>query len=576
MNRLARRRGALLAVTVASAALTVVAAYLVTTRYARDFAERSAVTIAGYLALVTPASKDRSDYDLPRLLVRARALETLPGWTPQVEVYHATAPLVHATGEPLATPELARLRREETVGWHGGAAIAPLLDRDEWDVVGAVSVRAPALGGAGLAAWALAALVVTLAMGARAVRPPLLPLSPGAGRALSGYGAAAFILALATYAQVRGAARRATDQWLTDTRMLVQEAAASPDRPALTDVARAARGGELVAGDSGAADPLRSRRGGLIRATLAVRLGPGHWAELRAPAAEAGTYGWLLLTLGLALLGPATVWLAAWGERTARHPRHVRETLAAWAFLAPSLCHLAVFSVVPLLLAIPLGVANVTRLARDPLVWTSLRTTALYVLYVPVTMALALAAALVWPRRSRWGRAAAALLLLPYASSVVATALVWEWLEDPWLSGRGTALVAVMLVSLVAQLGYQITLFQAGLAAIPAEYVDAARADGAGAWRRFWRVTFPLLRPVTLFVLVTGLAGASQVFTYVYVLTQGGPLYATDAIAYRVYEAGWGTLQFGYAAAIAGLLGLLLLPLMRAQFRLLASRVEHA
>src|SRR5207237_1055670 len=83
--------------------------------------------IAGYLALVTPASKDRSDYDLPRLLVRARALETLPGWTPQVEVYHATAPLVHATGEPLATPELARLRREETVGWHGGAAIAPLL-----------------------------------------------------------------------------------------------------------------------------------------------------------------------------------------------------------------------------------------------------------------------------------------------------------------------------------------------------------------------------------------------------------------------------------------------------------------
>ena len=59
-------------------------------------------------------------------------------------------------------------------------------------------------------------------------------------------------------------------------------------------------------------------------------------------------------------------------------------------------------------------------------------------------------------------------------------------------------------------------------------------------------------------------------------LTQGGPLYATDAIAYRVYEVGWGTLQFGYAAAIAGLLGLLLLPLMRAQFRLLASRVEHA
>src|SRR5207249_7588441 len=74
-----------------------------------------------------------------------------------------------------------------------------------------------------------------------------------------------------------------------------------------------------------------------------------------------------------------------------------------------------------------------------------------------------------------------------------------------WLGDPKTALLAVMLVSVWMQLGYQLTVFLAGLRAIPQAYLDAARVDGANAWQRFWRVTFPLLRPVTLFVLVTGI-----------------------------------------------------------------------
>jgi len=185
------------------------------------------------------------------------------------------------------------------------------------------------------------------------------------------------------------------------------------------------------------------------------------------------------------------------------------------------------------------------------------------------------------------------MLLLPYASSVVATALVWEWLYDPtlgpitrvlggvlggplpWLDAPATALVAVMGVSLVAQLGYQLTVFQAGLASIPSVYGDAALVDGAAGWRRFWRITFPLLRPVTLFVFVNGLAGASQVFTYIYVLTQGGPLHGTDTLAYRTYQVGWQLPELGYAGVIAILVSVLLLPIMRLQFRL-GKPVEYA
>jgi len=167
---------------------------------------------------------------------------------------------------------------------------------------------------------------------------------------------------------------------------------------------------------------------------------------------------------------------------------------------------------------------------------------------------------------------------LPYVCSGVAVALVGEWWCEPyhWLGRPGTALPALMAASVAVQLGYQVTLFHAGLEAIPSVYADAARVDGAGAWRRFWRITFPLLEPVTRFVFLTGVVGAFQVFTYVYVLTEGGPLHHTDTLAYRAYQVGWERLEFGYAAAITVCLCLVLLVVTRAQVRQLAREVGRA
>src|SRR2546426_3361987 len=129
-----------------------------------------------------------------------------------------------------------------------------------------------------------------------------------------------------------------------------------------------------------------------------------------------------------------------------------------------------------------------------------------------------------------------------------------------------------MLVSVWMQLGSQVTVFLAGLRAIPQPYLDAARVDGANAWQRFWRVTFPLLSPVTLFVLVTGIIGAVQVFALVIVLTGGGPLGATDVIVYRIYRIAWDLLQFGDASALALLLFAVLFGATWAQLRLLDRR----
>jgi multiple sugar transport system permease protein len=276
--------------------------------------------------------------------------------------------------------------------------------------------------------------------------------------------------------------------------------------------------------------------------------------------------------------------LATWGVAAAARPRSFHETTAAWGFLAPSALHLAVFSFGPLAFAVYLslhdwglsdpvrravGLANYAHLLADPLVGASLGRTLVYTLCVPVSMALALAVAVALNRPSLGARLLRTALVLPSVPSLVAIALVWQGLYRPdhgllnrllalarlgpvdWLGDPKVALAALMVVAVWAQLGCQMTVFLAGLQQIPPAYDDAARVDGANAWQRFWRVTFPLLRPVRLFVLVTGVVAAFQVFTLVYVLTGGGPLHATDVVVFRTYEVAWEFRQFGGASALA-------------------------
>jgi len=339
-----------------------------------------------------------------------------------------------------------------------------------------------------------------------------------------------------------------------------------------------------------------------------VRLSSRRWVELRTAPAEAGAPPWLALLLALALIGPLAAWVAVWVEREAARPQRLRETAAAWWFLAPATLHLAVFSFAPILLAVYasvhrwslveperpfVGLANFAQLVRDPVVWISLRNTALYTLTVPVTMVVALGAALALGRRSWAARLARTAVFLPFASSVVAVALVWQWMYHTdfgainwmlslagvgpvdWLGNPNTALIALMIVSLWVQAGYQMTVFLAGLQAIPRDYLDAARVDGAGAWRRFRTITLPLLKPVTLFVFVTGIISSFQVFTYVYVLTGGGPGHATDVVAHQLYQAAWTFLQFGSASALSLLLFVVLFGATWAQLRLLERRVTY-
>src|SRR3989449_4551555 len=170
MIGLARWRAGALVAMAAGAVLPLVLARRERGRYERALAARDAAAAAASRAIGTPAPPGRggAGYDLPQLLIRARALEELPGFSGRFEIYHATAPLVRATAPPLAAATLQRLRREVAVRWTGDAALAPLLDRDGWDVVGAVAAR-PAAGIWRVSPLALRALLLLLVAGAQTV-----------------------------------------------------------------------------------------------------------------------------------------------------------------------------------------------------------------------------------------------------------------------------------------------------------------------------------------------------------------------------------------------------------------------
>ena len=608
--------GATIAATIA-AALALVVVDMAQRHYERAFALRMARTTADYIKAVTPPpppppaprpvrprrgrqapppppappaplTPAARNYDLRSLLTQALALRTLPGWSADVEVYFGTAPLIDATATPLTPEDLNHL---ETAGerWREapGAAVVPLRARDTPEVVGAIEVRprpmphGPLPGGMGFA-WP-AALLAVGAAAAIAFRERSLRQG--------GYIGAVLLLALACYVDVRAAARQSTDRWLLDTRRLLQEAATRLPAPrvrvSIEDLAALVRDGEVVPGDPGETAPRRVRIEGARRAVVAVLIGAGRWVELRSVPAEIETPRWLILLLPCALVGPFSILILRWAERTPIRRR--RETAIAWGFMGPAALHLAVFTIGPALYAVYLAsTASLPALARDPLTWISFRNTALYALYVPLSVMLALAAALAVHRyRRRWGgRLFSTVLMLPYVTSVVSVALLWQVIfragslgvgRPDWLSNPSTALPALMLISLWSHVGGQMLVFVAALQQIPQAYFDAARVDGAGAWSRFRRITLPLLRPITGYVAVTGLLSAFQLFTLVAVLTRGGPGagQSTNLIVHHVYQTAFGTHALGAASALALMLFVLLLVLRWPQLRL-SRRVNGA
>src|SRR5262249_10254123 len=195
------------------------------------------------------------------------------------------------------------------------------------------------------------------------------------------------------------------------------------------------------------------------------------------------------------------------------------------------------------------------RVLVDPVVWTVTRNT---VIYVVATTVLGTASGLGLALLIRSVPHAAVLhrlvFFLPVITSITVVTLVWmylfntyvgplnvvlRWLGLPgpnWLNDPATALVAVILVGLWKGFGYNVVLFTSGLGAIDEQVYEAAALDGAARWSTFRHVTWPLLTPVTLFVVVMSVIASFQIFATVQIMTKGGPANATNVLVYRIWE----------------------------------------
>ena len=275
-------------------------------------------------------------------------------------------------------------------------------------------------------------------------------------------------------------------------------------------------------------------------------------------------------------------------RRTARRGRW-----AAWAFIAPVVIYLLVFYAYPLGRNIELsvrdytvrsfvdgtapfvGLDNYVAIFTNPTFGPALLNTALFVLVsIAFQFTIGLALAVFFFRHFPLSGVLRALFLVPWLLPLLVSASAWSWMMNSdsgvinafleavgigqinWLTSPNWSLVAVLIANIWIGIPFNLVILYSGLQAIPGDVYEAASLDGANGWQKFWRITFPLLRPVSAITLLLGLVYTLKVFDIIWIMTRGGPADSSTTFAIWAYRLGFGSLipDFSPAAAVGNLL----------------------
>ncbi|NQX61408.1 carbohydrate ABC transporter permease [Paenibacillus qinlingensis] len=275
--------------------------------------------------------------------------------------------------------------------------------------------------------------------------------------------------------------------------------------------------------------------------------------------------------------------------------QQIRENLAGYLFVSPMVIGLFVFTLFPIIASFFLsftdwnfvagfskvkflGLDNFIKLIHDSVFLLSLKNNMILMIVVPLTLIVSLVLAVLIDKQVYFKGVFKVIYFIPYISSVVAVAIVFQVLFHPtygpinqtlidwgianppkWLADPDYALYCVMGLMVWINIGYNMIIFMAGLQSIPKDLYEAADIDGASKWKQFYSITVPLLSPTTFFLLVSGIIGTFKVFDVISVLTNGGPANSTSVVVYRLYETAFVNLQSGYASAMAIVLLVLVL-----------------
>lgn len=267
---------------------------------------------------------------------------------------------------------------------------------------------------------------------------------------------------------------------------------------------------------------------------------------------------------------------------------HREQTFWAYLFLLLPMLLLGVFVFFPIVFAfivsffdwnllLPdkpfVGLANYIDVFNDPVFVKAFKNTLIYTIgVVPTQTLLSLILAFLMNQKLRGRTVFRVAFYLPAITSSVVTSIIFVWIyskpglinyllsriginsDIDWLTNPNTVLVSIMMLNIWTTSGYFMISFLAGLQNIPVSLYEAARIDGATTWQQFWKITVPMVRPVTYFVIVMSLIGCFQVFDQVFVMSSGGPDNASTTMSYYAYKNSFKYFRFGFGAASAVIL----------------------
>lgn len=279
-----------------------------------------------------------------------------------------------------------------------------------------------------------------------------------------------------------------------------------------------------------------------------------------------------------------------------------------YQMLIPKMTVFGVFVVFPSLLAVLIAMSHVTpghlswvgfhnfsSVLRNGTFWLSVRNTVLYTgITTPLVVGIALVlSSLLMTLPSFWQSFFRSVFYIPSVTAVVVMALVWAWIYNDssglingllrslklhgvaWLVSPHLALWSIMLMTVLVPPGIGIVLYMAQLGSIPQIYYEAASLDGASAWSQFRHITWPMVMPTTLYLVVMHTIAAFQVFTAIYIMTGGGPGNSSLTIVGEIYDTGFQYFELGHAGAEAVILGVIIAGFSILQFKLFGRHVEY-
>lgn len=214
-----------------------------------------------------------------------------------------------------------------------------------------------------------------------------------------------------------------------------------------------------------------------------------------------------------------------------------------------------------------LGLKNYMDVFTSKLFWTSMTNTLIFsvvVIIFRVGLGLGIAYG-IYSSLVKYKSFFRAVYYMPVVTPMVAVAFVWKFMYNPqigtinqmfgldinWLMNPKTALLAVMIMTIWKDFGYAVVMYMAGLYSLPTDALEAAKVDGASAWQTFRYVTLPLLKPMTLFVVITSIISYIQAYVQILIMTEGGPGTATYLASYIIYDEAFVKYNFGYASALS-------------------------